>query len=298
MLTFWSKAPYLLSHEIAESSACMAAERLLAAIEGVPAKCRYKPDALNRREQEVDWVCRIGTKWFALEHTRIETFAKEFELGSLWRNKLADPIADLEAEMNIAFKHLGFFLLGIYDEPAKHSLPKLIPQLREWLLATAPNLGLAFPQNISIRKANREDRFPANVRLTRIPGPLPYLNVPENFMIQRMVKFDEAGECRSIIERAFRNKALKLAKYKQQGCISVLVLDWSTEMATGVIPIVPAAKALKSYTGAVDQVITVGRHEGMWGLHRAETHAFIDRSLINRWWDYQPETGTIKFRQA
>jgi hypothetical protein len=299
MLAIWSKAPNLLSQDIAESSARIAAESLLETIEGASVENGgYKPDALNRSEQDVDWVCRIGTKSFALEHTRIETFAREFELGSLWRNKLASPLAVFEAEMNESLSDKGFFLLGIYGAPAKSSFPKCIPQLKDWLLATVPSLGLKFPQNIAIKKITREDNFPVNVRLTRYPGPLPYLNAPRNFMIQRMVKFDEVGERRSIIERAFRKKTQKLAKYKQQGHISVLVLDSTAEMATGAIPIIFAAKELKKYMHAVDQVITIERDASVWGLRLADAHTLIDRSLINRWWEYRPDTRCIKLRSA
>lgn len=273
------------------------AKRWLEFIVGDVALNEEKPDSVERRKPDVDRTFIIKDQKYALEHTCIEAFPKEFESDGLWSGHFGSQIRKLENELNssLLLSHdLILFLPNKFSVNKKDLVP-FLNKVKNWIISQAGELGTSFPGNTAFSRIHISGRS-YRLKLGRYPVLIPMANTKGLFKCIRVMDSDEAKDRRKIVEKAFHVKAEKLSAYKKQGIKAVLVMEWRYRIPTPYSPIICAHEILKdSYSNAIDMVILVGIDIKEWAIKYTETNLKLSRKeLMENWWLYDWDTDGIK----
>jgi hypothetical protein len=261
---------------------------------GAPIEHDCKPDALNRRLPAVDAALTIGSRRYALEHTRLADYSDEFEANAEWTHRFEIKLQGLERRECGRLGNDSEYELWM---PARASLPvknqdALVTAIENWIGKTAPHLREPFPNNVrSTTLAVRNSRV--RVRLARYPKGSTAHRSTLPFHIERVPDYSERDERQRTIAAAFERKASKLRDARADGCYAVLVLEWTSSVATPYLPLFSAGFVLQqSYRDSIDRVVVVSTSEPTWSVQFIEVDQRVGNGVLwTNWWLYDPKAS-------
>ncbi|QNT68603.1 hypothetical protein [Defluviicoccus vanus] len=266
--------------------------RLCESLTGGRAENIWTPDRVERHLPAVDRHFTVADTQYAVEHTAIQAFDNEYNADANWRNILEEPIEKLEDYLSKVLPSDSDWELWV---PARvnffnsKNVSHFLNQIKDWVVMVAPSLGNAFPDNVIMGRSNIGRRS-VPIRLGRYPLHFCSNRSLKTFHIERMLFVNESRERVTVIYRAFERKAPKLAECRLRGAFAILVLEWSSSLATPAIPILYAANILHNrFQDSVDRVVVVSTDEEIWNLQYYNCTDAINNDIHKyNWWLYDP----------
>ncbi len=201
-----------------EQQLCKAAMRLVADRRGEWIVRAQPVDVVVREKPAVEWVFDTPSVGFAVEHTRIESFASQITEAKLF-SQLLGPL-----ERELAGMLPGAFFL-IVDVAAARVPAEQHAQVRralsEWILANGATLD---PEEQSDSDGNCD--------VTANPPGVPFeitlhrdSDYDSRLFIMQNVRVDLASLQRDRIRTALIRKCPKLWRAKMEGRVSILIME-------------------------------------------------------------------------
>lgn len=239
----------------------------------------------------IDYRIDLGNRTYAIEHTRVEAFERQID-GGLHFSALVGPIEDgLSGKM----PRPGIYYMTFPIDPCAQLKPKNLPKVRQALIDFAKKAG----QELHAEAPTRQDRTRKphghyGVRKAKLDG------VPFEVTLARRVHWSESGDAdgmlfvqrwapstveelrRARIGKAFDDKFPKLAECKEQGAVSILVLESDDIALTNHALVAAAIEAeIADYSNSPDEILfvntTIESQWTVWSLQRGEkSFAFED----------------------
>jgi hypothetical protein len=240
----------------------------------------------------VEFVCDIGTRRFAFEHTGIEPFEGFMRL----QHDAKTHFRPLEALISKTMPSSDYVEL---DMPLKateglrgNALTKVQAALAAYVLATVPTLPIA-----------REGRFSDPIHRASLPG-VPFEIAlhrwprswhATNFSISQSIGGDREAMRRGRIERACRKKFPKLAAWRADGARTVLILEENDVQTTSTSAVASAFLSIEQSIDCQrpDEVYVVETFNEPWHGHtiRIDDKTFFDYAYEEqplRYWEISP----------
>lgn len=272
---------------------CIAAIRaqLAAEFQEIPSR-PTKPDRKERTKPAVDARFSIGSRRFAIEHTKLPMYSGEFDADANWRG-LKDSLEAMEDRLSRLVDKDSSYEAWLPAHPriARADRDNLLALLEEQIRHLMPTLGTTSPQNVLVAQLNsRQSKL--RVRLGRYPADFLRYRSTKPFHFERVPDFSENRERYTTILRAFRAKAPKLALERSGGRVAMLVLEWSPTIATPYIPVLVAGEILQqSFRNAMDRVAVICTTERIWSIQHIDGLQPPSKEIFKtNWWLYDPET--------
>lgn len=203
------------NHEI---QICKAIAHMLGTIMNEEFVLAYRPDEIDRSEKAIDAVFKGAGVDLAMEHTLIESFHEQIQDGQNFA-KFTQP---LEEKLKGIFPLPGCYTVVI--EPLALKGIKKTDEVRNslysWIVQRAPQLELRSPKT-ALKHFVKEQPpgVPFEVILSRWPGRDGQIRFVRSIPDTLKTKTEEP------IRRALSDKCPKLSRAKEDGVITVLVLE-------------------------------------------------------------------------
>lgn len=268
------------------------AVRLLEQLEGAKSGEVTVPDKHNRETPDIDGLVNIGTRTFAIEHTRVEQFldaTKEHVFLSRQQAELDRMHAALLARLPP-----GSYELQIIGPIAarRRTVALLFDDLVAEVAKAARGVPLPPPPGPNIRTGTVSRGVDqVEYRLVRgfdpVGAPSPSLKVS---VLRRFPGGDERDARLAVVTRLLEPKCTKLAPYRDQGHTTVLVLEDTAFMASPYLLLLLAGAVVRDhYADTTDMLIVVSCESDIWDLQFARTGEELDRNLFkSNWWVWDP----------
>lgn len=272
---------------------CIAAIRAQLAAEFHETASRpTKPDREERTKPAVDARFSIGSRRFAIEHTKLPTYSGEFDADANWRG-LKNSLEAMEDRLSRLVDEDSSYQAWLPAHPriARADRGNLLALLEERIRHLMPTLGRTSPHNVLAEQLiSRKSKM--RVRLGRYSADFLKYRSTKHFHFERVPDFSESGERHKTILGAFKAKARKLALERSAGHVAVLVLEWSPTIATPYIPVLVAGKILQRFfRDSVDRVAVISTAERIWSIQHIDGSQPPTREIFKtNWWLYDPET--------
>jgi hypothetical protein len=174
------------------------------------------PDKENRRDKAVEFVWQGNLSGYVVEHTRIESYAKQIEDN----HRFSQLMSALENKLSHTLPAPGYYELGI---PVEASLiPMDFEVIREkielWVRHEAARL------NLEEGLTGRPAEVPFDVSLYRQEGVIP--TIEGKCLVARIMRGDVEVKRQARLKEALDKKCPKLQKAKSDtGLRSLLILE-------------------------------------------------------------------------
>jgi len=195
-----------------EGKACDAVLRFIEAREGTTREAVRCPDREGHSDP-VELTCLLNGSLFAFEHTGIEPFSRQIELGK----HAAAFFQPIEEALAAILPHTELFHLHVPVDATRGLKPRNIPTIRQnivaWVQAVAPTL----PLNTRARLTSPQ----RNVSVTGVPFPMSLYRsarlIPpgDPLIIYHGVSGDREKARRDRIEEGYNKKIGKLGAWKR-----------------------------------------------------------------------------------
>lgn len=266
--------------------------RLLELLERAESGKVTAPDEDNRESPDIDALVEIGERAFAIEHTRIEQFeeaAKEQAFVDRHKAALDDVRTALQARLPRGWYELQIH--GPISGPEK-LLPRLFAKLVDEVVQVAGQLVDPSSPGTNIRAGKVTlNRGRIDYRVVRsfdpADGPNPVLRLA---VLRRFPGNDEREARRAVVGRLLAGKCAKLARYRDEGCTTVLVLEDTALMATPhPLLLLAGAEVRNHYAEMTDILVAVSCESDIWDLQCIRTGDPLSRDLFKtNWWIWDP----------
>lgn len=211
-----------------EQAVCYVVAKFLADRQGDVVTKIESIDAVVRDRQAVEAIYHTRSSRFALEHTRIESFRDQIGLGKQFAQLLGSLETDLAGKLPGAF-----FLtvpVGTARAPAADQ-DNVRAALSVWILANAATL-----------EAGERVGPRGRCAITATPRGVPFevtlhrdSDHDSRLFIWQGLNGDRQQGRRAAVARSLQNKCPKLKAAKDNGCVSVLILESDDSLANHVV---------------------------------------------------------------
>jgi hypothetical protein len=273
-----------------EGKACDAIIRILEERTGeMRANVRRSENTQGIPPVEVDF--QLGEDHFALEHTMLQTFAKQTYSAKQFYDLALDVVEKLSGQLPKpgAYK-LSFPTFTTVGKSM--SLERARAVLRQWVVSAASELHAAHPE----RRPRNYEPHVHQAFATASPGGLPFevslsrqvhWNLDERFdgvlTLGRMGPDDLEQQRIVQMTQALDKKCPKLRKFKEAGARTVLVLEDADASLSNHVTVAEAFEAASvGRTDLPDEVYQISTSAGPWMVWQLKAGDTIDLSETYR----------------